>query len=323
MLQSFPMTIYLWKLQKTTQIAVLTLIFASGSMCFGQGTPLNYGTVVTGLCSGHQGQPGCVLPSLFGPSGLTLYNNPVFPHFAHFIGSAQTTLNQTLSTAIATQLAILPIISPASGFTFKYDSAAGAFVRTTTSFGPIYTERAETIGRGKISFGVSYQRFRFGSLDGIDLHDIPAVFTHQPEVPFQVFQTDVIKTANNIDLNMDQTMLYGTVGITDRLDVSVAIPFVSVRMGASSDATIVRVSGPAFVPAPGVPPVSNPHQFNADPNSLTNTYTANGSAAGIGDVTFRIKGNVFQTEAVRLALAMDVRTPTGDARNYLGSGAIG
>jgi hypothetical protein len=57
--------------------------------------------------------------------------------YAHFIGPAQATINQTLSTAIATQLAILPIISPASGFTYKYDSAACAFVRSTTSFGPI------------------------------------------------------------------------------------------------------------------------------------------------------------------------------------------
>ncbi|HLX43042.1 MAG TPA: hypothetical protein VKR43_06395, partial [Bryobacteraceae bacterium] len=121
------------------------------------------------------------MPNLFGPQGLSLFSNPVFPHYAHFIGSAQTTMNQSLGASIATQLAILPIISPSSGFTYKYDSATGAFVRSTTSFGPIYTERAETIGRGKFSFGTSYQRFRFGSLDGLNLHNIPAVFSHVPD----------------------------------------------------------------------------------------------------------------------------------------------
>jgi hypothetical protein len=99
-------------------------------------TILTPGTVVTGQCYGRGSQPGCVLPNLYGPTGLTLFSNPVSSHFAHFVGSAQTTLNQTLSTAIATKLAILPIISPASGFTYMYDSAAGAFVRTSSSFGP-------------------------------------------------------------------------------------------------------------------------------------------------------------------------------------------
>lgn len=306
-------------------LAVLILISAS-LQCLAQSgsTVLVPGTIVTGQCYGRASQPACVIPNLYGPGGLTLFNNPAFSHFAHFIGSTQTTLNQTLSTSIATQLAILPIISPASGFTYKYDSSVGAFVRTSSSFGPIYTERAETIGRGKISFGVSYQRFRFGSLDGINLHDVPAVFTHIPGTgpggAVEPYEADVIKTSNNIDLNMDQTLLYGTVGITDRIDFSVAIPIESIRIGASSDAQIIRVSGTPITLPNGM--MINPHEFNAQ-GALTNTYTSNGSAAGIGDVTFRIKGSVLQKENMRVALAMDVRAPTGDAFELLGSGAVG
>lgn len=324
MLESTPMGIYGAKTHDL-RIAVLLLSSAAGSLCFSQ-TPLTPGTVVTGQCSGHESQPGCVLPNLFGSTGLSLYPSPVFPHYAHFIGSAQTTLNQTLSTAIATQLAILPIISPSSGFTYKYDSAAGAFVRTTTSFGPIYTERAETIGRGKVSFGISYQRFRFNNLDGIDLHNVPAVFTHVPNTgpgnTPEPYEADVISTTNNIGLNMDQTMLYGTVGVTDRLDISVAVPIVSVRMGADSNAQIIRVSGPTFTLVGQTTPIPNPHEFDAN-GTQTKTFASNGSASGIGDVTIRVKGNVFQGELFRVALALDVRTPSGDAREYLGSGAIG
>jgi outer membrane putative beta-barrel porin/alpha-amylase len=306
-------------------LLALPILILTSYPCSAQ-TILTPGTVVIGQCNGHTSEPGCVLPNLFGPTGLTLHNSPAFSHFAHFVGSAQTTLNTTLSTAIATQLAILPIISPASGFTYKYDSSAGAFVRTSSSFGPIYTERAETIGRGKISFGASYQRFRFGDLDGINLHNVPAVFTHIPGTgpggAPEPYEADVIQTKNNIDLNMDQTLLYGTVGITDRLDVSVAIPIVSVRMGVSSDAQIIRVSGPTFTLTPGGRPIPNPHEFNAA-GALTNVYTSNGSAGGIGDVTIRVKGNILQTENIRVALAMDVRTPTGNAMEFLGSGAVG
>ncbi|HLJ14941.1 MAG TPA: transporter [Bryobacteraceae bacterium] len=283
------------------------------------------GTIVTGVCQGHAAEPGCVLPNLFGPQGLTLANNPQFPHYAHFTGSAQEILNQGVGTAIATQLAILPIISPSSGFTFTYDKASGVFVRSTTSFGPIYTERADTIGRGKISFGLSYQRFRFSSLDGIDIHNIPAVFTHVPGTgpggANEPYEADVIRTSNNLDLNMDQTMLYGTVGITNHLDISLAVPVISVRFGATSQATIVQVSGPTFVVAPGVPPVSNPHQFAS--GGLTNTYSSTGTAFGIGDVTVRLKQTVFQAGGLNVAAALDIRTPTGNAREFLGSGALG
>ena len=297
------------------------------SASYAQSTPtvLVPGTVVTGQCATHTHDPGCVLPNLFGPQGITVFANPTFPHYAHFIGSAQQIMNQTLSSAIGTQLAVLPFISPASGFTYKFDPNLGVFERTTNSFGPIYSERADTIGKGKVSFGVSYSRFRFGSLDGLNLHAIPAAFTHLPDtgpggLP-EPYEADVIKTTNNINLNLDQAELFGSVGITDRIDVSIAVPMVSVRMGATSSADIVRVSGPTFTV--GTQTFVNPHSFSSDPNNLHNNYASNGTASGFGDVTFRIKDNVFQGEGYRIALALDVRTPTGDARKFLGTGAVG
>lgn len=306
-------------------IGALAVSLVGACICSAQPVTLVPGTVVTGQCQGHESEPGCVLPNLFGPQGLTLSNNPVFPHYAHFVGSAQETLNQGVGTAIATQLAVLPIVSPSSGFTFSYDAASGVFVRSTASFGPIYTERADTIGKGKISFGLSYQRFRFGTLDGINIHNIPAVFTHVPGTgpggTDEPYEADVIRTSNNLNLNMDQTMLYGTVGITNRLDVSVAIPLMSVRFGATSDATIVQVSGPTFVPSPGAPALPNPHMFPQ--GGLTNTYSSTGTAFGIGDVTIRVKENVFQAGGLNIAAAVDVRAPSGNARDFLGSGAYG
>lgn len=300
----------------------LCLFLSAISTVFAQ-QPLTEGTVVTGQCYGHGARPGCVLPNLYGPYGLSL--NPTnFRHYAHFIGSAQDTLNTTLGTAIATQLALLPIISPASGFTYRYDSNAGAFVRSTTNFGPIYTERAETIGRGKFYFGVSYQRFRFDKLDGIDLTKVPSVFKHVPHTGMggavEPYEHDVITATNNASLHMDQTMLFGTVGITDRIDVSLAVPIVSVRVGASSDDTIDRVSGDRVTLTTGVT-INNPHQFAN--GTLTNVYAAKGRALGLGDITVRVKGDVLRKEALRVALAMDIRTPTGNASEYLGSGAIG
>jgi hypothetical protein len=304
----------------------MLLLGAGASTAFGQ-TLLGQGTVVTGTCHGHESDPGCVLPNLFGPSGLTLaVPAGGFSHYAHFVGAAQQTLNTTLSSAIATQLAVLPIISPASGFTFTYDPSAGVYVRSTTSFGPVYSERAETIGRGKFSFGTSYQRFRFSTLDGINLKNMPAVFTHVPGTgpsgADEAYEADVIQTNNSIGLNMDQTLLFATVGVTNHLDFSVAVPIASVRMDASSNANIIRVSG-AYFALPTGQVFGNPHTF---PNGgLNQEYasTPNGSASGVGDVTFRLKQSLYRGKVFQFAGAVDVRTPTGNARDYLGSGAVG
>lgn len=299
---------------------------AFSALALSQPVPLTPGTVVTGQCTGHTSAPGCVLPNLFGPEGITLAIVPgSFQHYAHFIGSAQQTLNVTLSTAIATQLTTLPIISPASGFTYQYDSSAGAFVRSTTSFGPVYSERAETIGRHKVSFGTSYQRFRFSTLDGINLRNLPAVFTHVPDTGTggiaEPYEADVIKTQNSVGLDMDQTVLYGTVGLTDHLDFSVAVPIVSVRLDAASGATIEQISGPFFTLAGTSTTLPNPHSFAG--GSLTANYGGGGSAAGIGDVTFRLKQSIFRGELIQVAGALDVRAPTGSAEKLLGSGAVG
>lgn len=299
---------------------VATVIVIGVLPAFGQAI-LQPGTVVTGTCSGHEKDPGCVLPNAFGPEGLTLFNAGQFPHYAHFTSDAQELLNQAIGTAIATQLVTLPIISPASGFTYRFDSASGAFVRSTESFGPIYAERAETIGRGKFTFGVSYQRFRFTKLDGIDLKNVPATFGHIQTNPNLPWEVDVIRTNNNISLKMDQTVLYGTVGLTNRLDLSVAIPIVHASMNTTSVANVVRVSGtPLTLPTGQV--IANPHAFDAG-GSLQRTYTSGGSASGIGDVTFRVKAGILNRERFRVAALMDIRTPSGDAQRLLGSGATG
>ena len=51
--------------------------------------------------------------------------------------------------------------------------ATGTFVRSTNSFGPILSDRAETIGRGRLAFGFSYQFFSFDHLDGVWLTAVP------------------------------------------------------------------------------------------------------------------------------------------------------
>ena len=117
-----------------------------------------------------------VFHDLFGSNGLVVDSEAVLPdgstHSAHFNSAFQSNFTQ-FNVALASQLTSLPLPSPASGFTYRFDATTGTFLRTSQSFGPILSDRAETIGRGKFSFGYNYQFFSFDKLEGIDLSRVP------------------------------------------------------------------------------------------------------------------------------------------------------
>ena len=106
------------------------------------------------------GKLATLFEDVFGPRGLVVNSQQVLPdgstHSAHFNSAFQSNFTQ-FNVAFVSQLTALPLPSPAAGFTYAFDPATGTFRRTTRSFGPILAERAETIGRGRLSVGFNYQ----------------------------------------------------------------------------------------------------------------------------------------------------------------------
>src|SRR5687768_13920860 len=180
---------------------------------------------------------------IFGPRGLVLNSDDVqldgTNHAAHFNSAFQSEF-RLVNVALTSQLATVPLPSPASGFTYHFDAATGTFVRSTRSFGPILADRAETIGRGKIAFGYSYQFYSYDRLDGVSLAHIPAVFTHDN---FEAGggRSDVVATENTIEATVTQLTGALTYGLSDRVDVSLAVPIVRTRLSLLSNATIHRI----------------------------------------------------------------------------------
>lgn len=284
-------------------------------ICAGVGSAL--GQTTAGTACASSSKLACVIPNLYGPQGLVLPN--AF-HQAHFVSSFQSNFTP-LGGALATQLTLLPLASPASGFTYTFDRTAGVYTRSAQSLGPILTERAETLGRGKFFLSFAYQRFNFSSVDGVSLDSLPAVFTHthaENITPEPEYENDVITTDNDINFKVNQFTLFGAVGLTNRIDLSVAIPLMDVSLDVKSNATIRRIAGPNSQ-------FGEAHYFDsADPTgSINKTFTGRGSSTGLGDVTFRLKGNVWKNAKAGLAVAADFRAPTGDEKNFLGSGAAG
>src|SRR5437868_7016330 len=63
------------------------------------------------------------------------------------VTAPSTVLSSAVSANIATALSVIPLTSPASGVIFKKDPATGADLPVSSTLGPVFTERAETIGK--------------------------------------------------------------------------------------------------------------------------------------------------------------------------------
>ena len=255
--------------------------------------------------------------NLYGPRGLIVDSEATLPgeqsHSAHFNNDFQTNFGK-FSTALVSQFVITPLPSPASGFTYHLDPSTGVFQRSTQSFGSVLTERAETVGARRVSFGFAMQRFTFDTVEGLSLGQVPAVFTHD-NAQLLGGRQDVVTTVNSIEATVNQFSGFVTIGISDRFDVSLAVPIVENRLRVVSNATIQRLG------------TTNPltHFFRQADGEIgnTRTFTAIGEKGGVGDVTVRLKTTLRSGEAGGAAVGVDLRLPTGDAMNLLGTGATG
>lgn len=261
-----------------------------------------------------------LMERVFGPQGLVVDSEARLPdgstHSGHFNSSFHSNFDQ-FNTALAGQLTSLPLPSPASSMTYRFDTATGTFARSTQSFGPILSDRAETIGRGRLSFSYNYQFFSFDAIEGIDLARIPAVFTHDG---FQQGggRADVVSTTNALEATVGQFTGLLTFGVSDRIDLSAAIPAIRTHLAVRSDADIQRV---------GTGSSTLVHFFHDDSAvggvGSHKQFSASGDATGVGDVLLRVKGTAVRHDRGGLALGLDARLPTGDEMNLLGSGAFG
>ena len=133
---------------------------------------LSFFSAVSAAAQDRPATLSTLFEDIYGPRGLVLNSDDVqldgTNHAAHFNSAFQSEF-RLMNVALTSQLATVPLPSPASGFTYQFDPATGTFVRTTRSFGPILADRGETIGKNKIAFGYTYQFFSFDHLDGIPL----------------------------------------------------------------------------------------------------------------------------------------------------------
>ena len=190
-----------------------------------------------------------------------------------------------------TQTTTFPIGSSAGGFSWKFDPQLGAPTRRSRSFGPMFAERPLTTGRRALNVSLGFQRTTWQAVAGRDLQD---------GLDFTVWDYEAeswVEYRSQFRLVTEQTVMTAMFGLFDGVDIGVRVPFVH----QSVTGTVVSSDGRCSqCPRGGGP--------------------QEGDSRGIGDVT--IRGKVaLPSRGLDLAAGVDLRLPTGDELQLLGSGA--
>jgi hypothetical protein len=195
---------------------------------------------------------------------------------------AASATRDTISRFLVLELATLPITS-AGGFTYRLDPTLGTVIRSSDSFGPFFTERSLTTGTRQAALGVSYRSTSFDNIDGRKLRDGTLVSTASVlSGESQPFDVETV----SLRIRSETMTVFGSYGVTDRLDISAAVPFVRVNL---SGERIDTYRGRQLIQA-----------------------TGSASASGLGDVVLRAKYNVLRRGASGIAVGGETRVPTGN-----------
>ena len=197
----------------------------------------------------------------------------------------------TLTRALLASIATLPVSTSSSGFTYRFNPTLGTVERASQGFGPFFVERALTAGSGQASFGFTFQYASFSSLDGYELDDgqfvtLARQFRDEPQ-PFEVVTL-------TLDIQTSTATFYGNVGLSDRVDVGVAVPLVRLEVNGVRNNTY---RGQTLLQARG-----------------------SAETVGLADVAIRSKVRLTGEGPAHLAAGVEVRLPTGREEDLLGTG---
>ena len=254
---------------------------------------------------GNCGEPLCLAGALPGHGN----------HFIPATTSAANDLLDLLANSLAASISNTPIGSTSSGVTYQF--VGGLPVKTATSGGPIFGERAQTLGKGRFFVASNVSAMHFERLRGVRMDDVQFNFTHENTPPTDTlgrpfFENDVIGVNVGMNVNLIVTTFVASYGVVDGVDLSVAVPLVHTSVEGTSLATI----HPAGFPSP--------HRFAGTDSApvMTAVSGMDGSATGVGDIAARLKINLTQSNSFGASVLFDGRFPTGDEANLLGSGAF-
>jgi hypothetical protein len=191
----------------------------------------------------------------------------------------------------------LPVPANSTSFTFSYNPSLGVFERSSGSLGPVFVDRAETVGAGHFDLIFSYQ---FANLKNFNGDNFGPQLIFGFLAPSKEGATVAgVFAGRNFSLKENVFAFNGTYGITDRWDVNLLVPMLYTTLDFTGDA------------------------INSVNNVPTNIVPASfhDKAFGIGDILLRTKYRFLDDpEVVLMAAALTLRMPSGSPDNFQGLG---
>lgn len=311
-------------MSKKMKCLTLPLLFSAAISASAQTAP-NVSQVLFYSFSGSNNQVPSIYaetetPAVFGAKGFgSIISDPSqYSSAQNFVQ-----MSNALNASIATALSIIPLSSPASGVIERKDPVTGAELAESSTLGPIFTERAETIGKHHFYIGFSNQDFHFTKYNGTSLNGLSILYKGGQDTGIlqngSVMQTAPATFGLGMDVRLSQNIAFLTYGVTDRFDVSVGLPMVHSSVAAHTyNAQIFAGNG--FGSNGSKCWCADTFTAATPTLILPDIGAASRGATGFGDLLVRVKGTVYRKPGIVIGLGADVRFPTGDASNYLGVG---
>lgn len=204
-------------------------------------------------------------------------------------------VGEAIALTTAVEIATEPFASSSGGFIFKLDPSTGLLARTTTTFGPMFGERALTSGEGQVTVGASFRSTSFDKIGDFALTSLPLA-TIGGTSP-AASRT----TTGNLALSARTLAVSSTVGVSENFDVAVVVPVVTVKLAGST--SVVNGNG-----------------------VVTRLAETNSIFAGLGDISALAKYRVVKfgggpiPDPGGIALVVNAHLPTGSRENLRGLG---
>ena len=209
------------------------------------------------------------------------------------LGSGFSSLSDAFGSTVARSL---PLVAASAGVRFYLDLESGGYVRERAPAGQLFIERADVLGYGRWNVSLSWERIVFDRFDGQPLDDLSD--PHPTLAPdgtplYSLSHTDFHVEAQQVTASV-------TYGVTDALDVNLAVPIIYTALGRSDEVRIL---------APG--------------NEGTIEAGSAASKTGVGDIFLRGKLRLLARDRFSLASGLMLRLPSGDPDEFQGTGDVG
>ena len=247
-----------------------------------------------------------------------------------------------------------PLASISPAFTYRLNIDLGLPEPVSSIPGPLFAERALTIGKGRLNVNVGYAYIDFDEYNGTSLNRsgsssffLTAITNEAIPIGSSngntVFEAPSFLSQSRSEIDLQAHVIVPSLryGLTDNWDVGLSIPIVNTSLRVRSSLTtgvepfgsVFRFEQDAqgniptfgfFATDTGAPVATADLRFIKARRALSNNRKSSGSATGIGDITLRTKYRLpfLQTDKGGAAIGLNLLLPSGDEDDFHGTGDV-